>query len=162
MTAGPSSGAEGPPASAGALAGEDVRELGLVDALVRLSHAVQHEFGDASRSLELTPQQGQLLCVLAPGPLGLTDLGQVLHLERSSLTGLVDRVERRGLLTRHRDGPDRRACRVALTGTGLDLAHEVHAEVSRRLERLAGGLAPRRRAQLREIAVELLEQGRGR
>src|SRR3954471_25014226 len=97
-------------------------ELGFVDACVRLAHLVQHVFADVSRQHELTPQQTQLLCMLSHGPVGMTELSRLLHLERSSLTGLVDRVERRGLVTRVRDSRDRRACHIVLTSQGDQLA----------------------------------------
>ncbi|MFG6198255.1 MarR family winged helix-turn-helix transcriptional regulator [Nonomuraea sp. JJY05] len=40
---------------------------------------------------------------------GRTDLSKLLHLEKPSLTGLVDRAERRGLVRRVHDDADRRA-----------------------------------------------------
>jgi DNA-binding MarR family transcriptional regulator len=52
----------------------------------------------------------------------MTKLTGTLHVERSSLTGLVDRVERRGLVKRVRDPSDRRALQVASTPKGVDLA----------------------------------------
>ncbi|HVW40608.1 MAG TPA: MarR family transcriptional regulator [Amycolatopsis sp.] len=109
-------------------------ELGLAEALVRLAHTVQHVFGDVSREQDLTPQQAQLLCVLIREPVGMTELTRLLHLEKSSLTGLVDRVERRGLVTRVPDDRDRRACRIALTDEGVELAHRTHEAVTNRLD----------------------------
>lgn len=117
------------------------RTTRLAASLVRLSHEVQHVFTDVSREYDLTPQQAQLLCVLAAGPLGMTELTRTLHLEKSSVTGLVDRVERRGLSVRMRDGHDRRACTVALTADGTRLAHRVHNAVVRRLARTLDGVS---------------------
>ncbi|WP_147943176.1 MarR family winged helix-turn-helix transcriptional regulator [Microbispora sp. CSR-4] len=103
-------------------------------ALVRMSHVVQYVFADVSREHGVTPQQAQLLCMLNDGPIGMTELSRLLHLEKSSLTGLVDRVERRGLVTRVSHPRDRRACRISLTPEGAGLGEQVHAEICARLD----------------------------
>ncbi|MEU4223847.1 MarR family transcriptional regulator [Nonomuraea sp. NPDC026600] len=132
--------------------------LGFASALVRMSHLVQHVFADVSRERDITPQQAQLLCVLTDAPAGMTDLTRLLHLEKSSLTGLVDRVERRGLVRRVRDGADRRACRVELTSEGEVLAVQVHGEIVSRLEKLAEGLHDDDRTRVASSLIHLLAQ----
>jgi len=114
-------------------------------------------FSEVSRGRDLTPQQAQLLCTLIGGPVGMTELGRLLHLEKSSLTGLVDRVERRGLVARTRDPSDRRASQVALTGQGARLAAQSHGDVTARLEALARGLAPAERKRLASAIAQLLD-----
>ncbi|HWE89863.1 MAG TPA: MarR family winged helix-turn-helix transcriptional regulator [Pseudonocardiaceae bacterium] len=133
-------------------------EIELAAALVRLSHLVQHVFADASRQHELTPQQAQLLCQLAGGPVGMGELSRLLHLEKSSLTGLVDRVEQRGLVIRIRDAHDRRACQISLTGKGSELAHECHDDVTSRLDKLAGELPSTDRTLLAGAIGQLLTE----
>jgi DNA-binding MarR family transcriptional regulator len=115
-------------------------ELTFTDALVRLAHLVDHVFVEVSREHGLTPQQMQLLCLLVGGPVGMTELSRLLHLEKSSLTGMVDRVERRGLVARTPHSHDRRACLIALTKRGAELAEETHRDVTSRLESLAIGV----------------------
>lgn len=110
------------------------------EALIQLTHTVNHVFSDASRAHGLTPQQAQLLGVLTRGPTGMTELSAAMHLERSSLSGLVDRVERRGLVVRVRDDTDRRAYRAALTERGDRLAHAVRAAVVDRIHARFGDL----------------------
>jgi DNA-binding MarR family transcriptional regulator len=109
-------------------------------ALVRLAHLVQQVFAEVAKEHDLTPQQAQLLCLLTGGPVGMTELTRSLHLEKSSLTGLVDRAEKRGLVARVRDEHDRRACRIALTPEGERLGGLAHEGVAGRLEELAGEL----------------------
>ncbi|MET7330827.1 MarR family transcriptional regulator [Nonomuraea sp. NPDC005650] len=109
-------------------------------ALVRLGHLVQQVFGDVGREQDLTPQQAQLLCLLVDGPVGMTELTRALHLEKSSLTGLVDRAERRGLVARTRDARDRRACLIELTPEGERVGALAHDGVAARLEALTGEL----------------------
>jgi DNA-binding MarR family transcriptional regulator len=131
-------------------------EIGLASALVQLSHLVQHVYAEASRSHDLTPQQAQLLCLLLDGPVGMTELSRVLHLEKSSLTGLVDRVERRGLVARVRDSRDRRACQITLTAQGRQLAYDCHHAVTARLDTLTAGLPARDRFHLATTLASFL------
>lgn len=115
-------------------------KLELADVLVRLSHRVQSVFADVSREHGLTPQQAQLICRLIDGPIGMTELGSRLHLEKSSLTGLVDRAVDRGVVRRSSDPGDRRASRVGLTAAGGRLANATHRDVTARLRAMAGDL----------------------
>ena len=89
----------------------------------------------------LTSPQGQLLCVLMAGPRGMGELTAMLSPAQSSLTGLVDRTERNGLVRREPDPRDTRAVRVALTPRGSFTAgHGTADPVS--LGRWAGEIAP--------------------
>jgi DNA-binding MarR family transcriptional regulator len=135
-----------------------LEETAFADALVRLSHLVQQVFAEVSRCHDLTPQQTQLLCRLAGGPIGMTELSRSLHLEKSSLTGLVDRVERRGLVARTRDSRDRRACQVELTDEGARLAVRSHEDIRARLEKLAAGLSLTDRTRTSSVIASILAE----
>lgn len=115
-------------------------QVGVVAALVRAAFLVDGVYAEAGRAYGLTPQQGQLLCVLMPQPYGMGELGEMLGLAKSSLTGLVDRTVRRGLVRREADPRDGRAVRVGLTAEGTALAEKFYAETCRRMEALPSGL----------------------
>jgi DNA-binding MarR family transcriptional regulator len=122
--------------------------IGVVAALVRASFLVNAVYAESGREYGLTPQQGQLLCVLMSQPYGMSELGAMLGLAKSSLTGLVDRTERNGLVRREVDPRDMRAVRVALTRQGSRLAAEFYAETCRRIEKLSAGLSAAERDTL--------------
>jgi DNA-binding MarR family transcriptional regulator len=86
--------------------------------------------------------------MLLGGPVGMAELGTWLHLEKSSMTGLVDRAERRGLVFRVRDERDRRAWQVALTEQGKELTACFHDHISRNMAALADDICPADRQQL--------------
>jgi DNA-binding MarR family transcriptional regulator len=115
-------------------------QIGVVAALVRSAFLVNAVYAESGREHGLTPQQGQLLCVLMPQPYGMGELGAMLGLAKSSLTGLVDRTERNGLVRREPDPRDTRAVRVALTPHGSKLAAEFYDETCRRVEKLLAGV----------------------
>ncbi|MFI6941828.1 MarR family winged helix-turn-helix transcriptional regulator [Streptomyces sp. NPDC050418] len=132
-------------------AAEDGR-LGVVAALVRASFLVNSVYAESAREYGITPQQGQLLCVLMGQPYGMGALGSTLGLAKSSLTGLVDRTARNGLVEREPDPEDSRAVRVALTPQGARLAQDFYTETCRRVDRLPDGLS----AEERELLAGLL------
>ncbi|KOV97556.1 MarR family transcriptional regulator [Streptomyces sp. NRRL B-1140] len=123
-------------------------QVGVVAALVRTAFLVDGVYAEAGRAYGLTPQQGKLLCVLLERPYGMSELGETLGLAKSSLTGLVDRTVRRGLVRREADPRDGRAVRVGLTDEGTALAGKFHAETCRRVEALPSGLSGAERDRL--------------
>ncbi|AZM50196.1 MarR family transcriptional regulator [Streptomyces sp. WAC 06738] len=135
----------------------DAGAAALASALVRLTHTLQHVLAEAGRGHGLTPQQVQLLCALSSGPVGMSELSRWLRLGKSGLTGLVDRVERRGLVARIPDADDGRACRIALTAAGEELAGRAHAGVTARIAAMAAGMAAGERAALTEAVTQLLD-----
>ncbi|MBG0565830.1 MarR family winged helix-turn-helix transcriptional regulator [Actinoplanes aureus] len=116
--------------------------MDIVPALVRSTFLVNAVYTESAREYGLTQQQGQLLCVLMAQPYGMGELGTMLRLAKSSLTGLVDRTERNGLVRREPDPRDTRAVTVALTPEGSRLAEDFYTETCRRVERLAVSLEP--------------------
>ncbi|MFF2656593.1 MarR family winged helix-turn-helix transcriptional regulator [Kitasatospora sp. NPDC058032] len=126
--------------------------IGVVGALVRAAFLVDAVYAEAAREHGLTPQQGQLLCVLMGRSYVMGELGGLLRLAKSSLTGLVDRSERNGLVRRESCEADARAVRVALTAEGAVLAERFHAETCRRIDGLPAGLS----AAEREVLAGLL------
>ena len=129
----------------------DAGQIGTVSALVRATFLVSAVYAESGREHGVTPQQGQLLCVLMAQPYGMGELSAMLRLAKSSLTGLVDRTERNGLVRREPDPSDTRAVRVALTPAGAKLADRFYTETCRRIEALADGLAEAERATLAEL-----------
>ncbi|GAA3921509.1 MarR family transcriptional regulator [Amorphoplanes auranticolor] len=134
--------------------------MSVVTALVRATFLVNAVYAESGREHGLTPQQGQLLCVLMAGPRGMGELTAMLALAKSSLTGLVDRTERNGLVRREPDPRDTRAVRVALTPHGSRLAADFYAETCRRVEQLAAGLGAAERDALAGLLGAVVRDNR--
>ena len=75
----------------------------------------------------LSPAQFNVVNLLNGSGQGLTqsELGRELLTHRSNVTGLVDRLQERGLVDRHEMASDRRAWRVVLTPAGRRLVHGI-------------------------------------
>jgi DNA-binding MarR family transcriptional regulator len=108
--------------------------------LLRTAETLWH----ASRVLfarwDLSPSQFNVLNLLHESPAGMsqTDLSRALLMHRSNVTGLVDRLEDRGLLKRLEMAGDRRSYRVVLTATGARLMREIVPTYHRAAEEVWG------------------------
>jgi DNA-binding MarR family transcriptional regulator len=134
------------------------QDAGLASALVQTMHVLQDLYAETSRPLGLTPQQAHLLCTLLGGPLGMTELSRILSIERSSLTSMVDRLERRDLVARIPSPTDRRAYQIELTKPGLDLAHDAHDAFTTRIAALTTDLSPTARRTLTTALTSIVTQ----
>jgi DNA-binding MarR family transcriptional regulator len=87
---------------------------------------------------DLSPSQFNLLNLLydQPGGLSQTDLSRLLIMHRSNTTGLVDRLEHRGLVRRQDHPGDRRAYRVVLTPAGTQLLDLIYPHYYAAAERV--------------------------
>ncbi|MCF3961123.1 MarR family winged helix-turn-helix transcriptional regulator [Streptomyces fuscigenes] len=139
---------------AGDLAG--AVDLGIVDSLAQLSFVVQAALGKVAAGHGLSVIQLRLLGVLRDREPGMQELARHLGLDKSSMTGLVDRAERRGLVRRDPSPHDGRAVRVSLTEEGHGLARELTAEADRRILALTGALDDAQRTRLSVLASTLV------
>jgi DNA-binding MarR family transcriptional regulator len=99
---------------------------------------------------DLSPSQFNVLNLLHLNPTGLsqTDLSRQLIMHRSNLTGLVDRLEKRGLVARQEVAADRRAYRVLLTAAGTRLLREILPRYYEEAAHVWDRLPARRAAEL--------------
>ena len=81
--------------------------------------------------------------VEADGPQSMGQLAEALDVSVASVTGIVDRMERRGLVERERGEVDRRRILVSLTPLGAGVFSEMSARRRERLTRLVGTLSDR-------------------
>lgn len=77
---------------------------------------------DDLEKLDLTSPQLYVLATIGyAGGLPFSEIGEKMMVTVSNLTGIVDRLEKKGLVVRERDGHDRRIVRVRLTEKGARL-----------------------------------------
>jgi DNA-binding MarR family transcriptional regulator len=129
---------------------------GLVDAIAQTSFATTAVLTRAAAEHDLSLTQLRVLAVLRGRRLRMSTLADHLGLERSTLSGLIDRAQRRGLVQRSPSPDDRRVVEVALTRAGVALAARVTGDVSRELAPLTDALARGERRQLRHLLERML------
>jgi DNA-binding MarR family transcriptional regulator len=99
---------------------------------------------------DLSPSQFNVLNLLReePGGLSQTEISRLLIMHRSNATGLIDRLEERGLLQRRATPGDRRAYRVVLTPAARQLLARILPDYYRLAEQVWGDLPVARVSQL--------------
>lgn len=93
-------------------------ELTPADGLAQLSFLVQRMLENRSTEQGMSVIQGRMLGILRDRTPLMSELGTRLGLDKSSISGLVDRAEKRGLVERFRSPDDGRAVHVRLTEVG--------------------------------------------
>jgi len=93
--------------------------------------------------LGITSQQASILFMVASGKCLLAaELAREYGIDASAVTRLVDRLEKRGLLTRVRSSEDRRVVRLALTPEGQSIAVRMPAIFNGVIDSLLSGFTP--------------------
>src|ERR1700749_1208265 len=99
-------------------------ELSAVDGLAQLSFLVQRMLERRASEHDLSLIQTRLLGVLRDRRPTMNELGRLLGLDKSSVSGLVERAEHGGLVTRAPSPTDVRSVLVSLTDAGRALVTE--------------------------------------
>lgn len=122
------------------------------DVVARFYEDYEAAAGDHS----LTGAQARLLSLLSLEPLPMRKLAQKLKCEPSNVTGIVDRLETRGLVERRPDPADRRVKLAAATDEGRRVARSLRESLRFAREPLAG-LSDDERLALRGMLRRMLE-----
>ncbi|MEW1907191.1 MarR family transcriptional regulator [Kitasatospora sp. NPDC085895] len=129
--------------------------LEVTDLMANLVGIFHREYEEAAAARSLTGAQAKVLALLRRGPMPMRHIAQTLSCEPSNITGIVDRLEARGFVTREADPQDRRVKLVAATGTGTAASVELRESLHFAREPLAA-LGPEERIQLRDLLRRML------
>jgi DNA-binding MarR family transcriptional regulator len=151
-------------AALGELAASEAPPLGGVLDFMRLLWAVDHQLQAASKRMQsrlgVTGPQRLALRIVGRFPgISAGRLARVLHVHPSTLTGVLERLERRRLLRRWRDPRDARRALFGLSEVGRSVDGERGQTIEKMVERALARLPPERvklaEEVLRAVAAEL-------
>jgi MarR family transcriptional regulator, organic hydroperoxide resistance regulator len=115
-------------------------------------------FPAVAHAFDVSPMQLKMMQILAPGvALPMSALAEELHCDASNVTGIVDRLEERGLIERRPDPADRRVKLLAITEEGAEMRDRMLArlyEPPAAMNRLARS----EQAALRELLEKALAE----
>ena len=131
-------------------------DLGLVDALAQLTFAVQGALSRVAAEHGLSIAAARLLGIVRDRRPPIGQLATFLQLDKSSVTGLVDRAAERGLVTRTVSELDRRSVRVSITAAGREGIDRGAADFEAQIEALVAALPPAQRGRLSAIASRVV------
>jgi DNA-binding MarR family transcriptional regulator len=121
--------------------------------IVRTAEALSRPVTQLLKTEDLSSAQYNVLRILRGCPEGLTcgDIGDRMITRDPDITRLLDRMEKRQLVSRGRDQKDRRVVLTRITSEGLALLDRLDEPVHDLHQRLLGHLGPERLLTLREI-----------
>jgi DNA-binding MarR family transcriptional regulator len=127
--------------------------------LLRASEAIWNASRIFFARWDLGPSQFNILKLLHGVPEGCTqiELSRALLVHRSNVTGLLHRLERRGIIARRGSAEDRRAYRVTLTAAGRRLLRRILPHYHRAAAQMWGDLSDRR---IQQMVADLGQVGR--
>jgi DNA-binding MarR family transcriptional regulator len=101
----------------------------ILESIVYLSTESRRITKELARRADLTgPQLTVLKMLEGVGDLSLSDLSDRIRAQNSTVTGIIDRMEREGLVVRTRSTEDRRVVRIKLTDKGAKIAGAIAVE----------------------------------
>lgn len=139
---------------------ELAEQLLLIDALAQTAFTITSALNRIAADNDLSLTQLRMLGVLRGRRPHMSDLASHLGLERSTLSGLIARAERRGVVGRGTSATDGRAVEVYLTATGEVLAERIQEEVRAAVLPDIAGIAAEDRGELRKLLEQLLGPSR--
>jgi len=103
------------------------------------------------------PQIACLLALLEGGPIALSQIARKIMVNSSTLTGIIDRLENKGLVARTRTSQDRRVITIELTPAGRDLAENAPPPIQMKIVEGLKQLEEEEREQIIQALSKLAE-----
>jgi DNA-binding MarR family transcriptional regulator len=128
----------------------------LMDGLVQMTFAVMTILNRVGAQHELSTTQLRLLGILVDRQPKMIELAEHLGLDKSSISGLIDRAVKRGLVERVSSPDDGRSVRVALTPEGRVFAGAASEEIRKRVAKLTLHLALPEQRRLGALLVRMV------
>jgi DNA-binding MarR family transcriptional regulator len=135
---------------------ESNERSGLIDALVQSAFVTMAVLNKLGTENDLSLSQLRVLAILRDRRLRITVLANYLGLEKSTMSGLVDRAEKRGLLQRAPSTGDGRAVDVFLSPAGAELAERLAGVVEQSLSPVINRLPPADQRRLQALLERML------
>ncbi len=135
----------------------DTAQQELISALVRASFVTTAVLSRVAAEHDLSLTQLRVLAILRDRRVKMSELADYLGLDKSTISGLVDRAEKRGLLQRAPNPADGRATDVFLTAEGVQLAGLGQAKIARSLSPMTGKLTRAETLRLTALLEHVLK-----
>ena len=103
------------------------------------------------------PQLACLLAVVEKESITATEIANQISLDASTIIGIVDRLESKELLQRHRDKNDRRFIHIVPTEKGRELAEKMPYPLKRPLNTALGKMSESEQKRITEALESLVQ-----
>ena len=128
--------------------------------LTAAQHKVFQQMSAKLEPLDITPvQYGVLYCLWETDKTKPKEIANELQLENSTISGILERMEKKGLICRHISKEDRRYIEIELTDKGAALRDETLAAVEEVNRKVLSITNPQEQETLKDMLRRLAAEG---
>ena len=140
------------------MVGESTRNsTGVTDAITATYKTLLRESEELLSTEGITRAQFQALRCVAKGPIPMKDISEKMFVTRANITGLVDKLESKGLVKRTGHQRDRRATIIRLTPKGISVQERVASKYREFMHDSLKALTEEEQKNLRNSLLKLQE-----
>ena len=140
------------------MAGEDIRDSnGVTDAITSTYKTLLRESEELLSREGITRAQFHALRCVANGPIPMKDISEKMFVTRANITGLVDKLESKGLVKRVGHQRDRRATIIRLTPKGISVQKRLASKYTDFMHDSLKVLTEEEQRNLRDALLKLQE-----
>ncbi len=133
----------------------------ILEAIIYLYTEGRRVTKEFARRANLTGPQLTVIKMLETiGDLSLSELSEKIRAQNSTVTGIIDRMEREGLVVRERSKEDRRVVHIKLTEKGERIAKEIPVEPMEIFRGALSSLSAQETRELLKISTKLAKRVR--
>jgi DNA-binding MarR family transcriptional regulator len=129
---------------------------GVTAGVIRATTAVGEHYYAAASAVQLSVQEARLLYILSLSPSNMLGLTSALKVPKSTMSGIIARLESAGLVARVQDPDDRRNLLATPTQKGTAVATAFAGDLAQRVSGVLSVLDEDEQAELADILNEVL------
>ena len=128
-----------------------------------LNRALQRKYDRQLKDFDLTPCQFEVLMNLwQEDGILLSELGRRVSRDGPTITGVIDRMEKKMLVKRKRDSSDRRVVKVILASKARSMKEQLFLTKRQVLKKISNKLSSKEIKQLESILLKMMENIEGK
>lgn len=122
---------------------ESTKSIAIMKVLKEIRDTMKHNMHGQFKEMGVTGPQGMLMRTLAHhGEMKISDLSEMLTLSNSTVSGMIDRLEKQGFVERVRSKEDRRVVHVKITAEFEKHVQQHVSQVEKKLESMMSKATP--------------------
>lgn len=124
----------------------------------KLHRSLKRNYDKQLKEFGLTPCQFEVLMTLwEEDNILLSELGKRVSRDGPTITGVIDRMEKKMLVKRRRDSNDRRVVKVILTAKSTGMKQELSVAKKQILQKITESLTSREINQLKTLLLKMMK-----
>lgn len=111
--------------------------MSIVKLLKKVMDSIKHNIQEEFKEMNLTGPQGMLIGILSKdGEMKISELSKKMGLSNSTVSGIIDRMEREGYVERTRSKEDRRVVNVKVSSFFKETSKNNFCKIENRIDNI--------------------------